>query len=249
MRISEKALILPALYFIKQYGQATTSDLICELTALFSPTGEDAKILEGRNDTKFSQKVRNLKSHRDTNKMDLYTTFIDNTYELTDCSKKFLSENQQQIETLIANGFKAESLATAFEQQVSIPETILHNSFIYPEDTIIAEGQQSVTNNISRKRSQKLRKAAINYYKSQNDGKLRCCVCGFCFDEHYTDIGNDFIEIHHEHPISQLSDEEFDKHLSDALANVKPVCSNCHRMLHRDSKKLLSIEELKTLLK
>lgn len=249
MRISEKALILPALYIINQYGEARTSDLIRELTILFAPTGEDAEILEGRNDTKFSQKVRNLVSHRSINKMDAYTTFIDNTYKLTDCGKEFLSKNQQQINTLISNGFRAETLATAFEQQVSISENTSHNSFIYPEDSIITEGHQSITNNTSRKRSQKLRKAAINYYKSQNNGKLQCCVCGFCFEEHYSEIGNDFIEIHHEYPISQLSDEEFDKHLSDALANVKPVCSNCHRMLHRNPKKLLSIEELKTLLK
>ena len=30
----------------------------------FSPEGEDAEILQNRSDTKFSQKVRNLKSHK-----------------------------------------------------------------------------------------------------------------------------------------------------------------------------------------
>lgn len=58
-RISEKDLVLPALYVIKNHDKATTSVLIKELTEAFKPTGEDAEILAGRTDTKFSQKVRN----------------------------------------------------------------------------------------------------------------------------------------------------------------------------------------------
>ena len=42
----------------------TTSEIIGALEARFRPTGEDAQILDGRSDTKFSQKVRNLVSHR-----------------------------------------------------------------------------------------------------------------------------------------------------------------------------------------
>ena len=41
-----------------------TSDIIARLTELFSPSGQDAEILEGRSDTYFSQKVRNIISHR-----------------------------------------------------------------------------------------------------------------------------------------------------------------------------------------
>lgn len=42
----------------------TTSDLIRELTVILKPDGHDDEILAGRNDTYFSQKVRNLVSHR-----------------------------------------------------------------------------------------------------------------------------------------------------------------------------------------
>lgn len=44
-------------------GAITTTDLIAKLTTIMKPTGEDLDILKDRNDTKFSQKVRNLKSH------------------------------------------------------------------------------------------------------------------------------------------------------------------------------------------
>lgn len=42
----------------------TTSELINRLSRRLQPRGQDAEILEGRSDTYFSQKVRNLVSHR-----------------------------------------------------------------------------------------------------------------------------------------------------------------------------------------
>ena len=46
-------------------GTLTTSDLIGALSAFMNPRGTDAMIARDRNDTYFSQKVRNLISHRD----------------------------------------------------------------------------------------------------------------------------------------------------------------------------------------
>lgn len=67
-RTSEVELLKPALAYMATQpdGFARTSDLIDHLTRMFKPSGEDAEILEGRSDTKFSQKVRNLVSHRST---------------------------------------------------------------------------------------------------------------------------------------------------------------------------------------
>ena len=66
-RISERELVLPTLRLLDRSnrGWIATSDLISQLTALFSPSGQDAEILGGRSDTYFSQKVRNMISHRD----------------------------------------------------------------------------------------------------------------------------------------------------------------------------------------
>ncbi|MGR3476497.1 MULTISPECIES: hypothetical protein [unclassified Sulfitobacter] len=46
-------------------GTLTTSQLIELLENRLKPTGKDAEIADGRGDTYFSQKVRNLVSHRD----------------------------------------------------------------------------------------------------------------------------------------------------------------------------------------
>ena len=67
VRVRERDLAVPALSIAaaRPNGRITTSDLIAELEALFEPDGEDADILDGRHDSKFSQKVRNLISHRE----------------------------------------------------------------------------------------------------------------------------------------------------------------------------------------
>ena len=67
---TEKELLFPALLVISnKIDGLTTSELIRELTNKLNPQGRDAEIIAGRNDTYFSQKVRNLISHK---KLDKY---------------------------------------------------------------------------------------------------------------------------------------------------------------------------------
>ncbi len=49
-----------------QDGFMPTADLIRALEMMLGPKGEDAEILAGRSDTRFSQIVRNIVSHRET---------------------------------------------------------------------------------------------------------------------------------------------------------------------------------------
>jgi hypothetical protein len=73
-RITEKQLIVPALKVMNASGGTiTTTDLIDELSKIMEPTGEDLDIIKNRNDTKFSQKVRNLKSHNTMIGLTTYT--------------------------------------------------------------------------------------------------------------------------------------------------------------------------------
>lgn len=65
-RIHEPDLVIPTLQFLasRPDGFATTTEIIKHLEDKFDPEGEDAEILEGRGDTRFSQIVRNMVSHR-----------------------------------------------------------------------------------------------------------------------------------------------------------------------------------------
>ena len=66
-RISERELTVPTLRLLEEGEErwVTTSKLIGQLSNLFQPSGTDAEILAGRSDSYFSQKVRNMISHRD----------------------------------------------------------------------------------------------------------------------------------------------------------------------------------------
>ena len=73
---------------------------------------------------------------------------------------------------------------------------------------------------------------------------LNCEVCGFDFGLVYGDRGYGFMECHHTRPLSELSHEGERIKLSDLAL----VCSNCHRMIHKN-RPWLSIDELRELTK
>ena len=70
-----------------------------------------------------------------------------------------------------------------------------------------------------------------------------CAVCGFDFTEVYGDIGKGFIHVHHLVPLAAVKRQ----YVVDPCADLRPVCPNCHAMLHRHST-VLSIDELNALL-
>ena len=72
-------------------------------------------------------------------------------------------------------------------------------------------------------RSWKARRSCIEHYGSN------CIVCGFDFSSMYGDIGQGFIHVHH---LTQLS-EIGETYAVDPVKDLRPVCPNCHAMLHK----------------
>ena len=74
---------------------------------------------------------------------------------------------------------------------------------------------------------------------------LSCKVCNFNFEEIYGERGADFIEVHHRKPIYTFAGQEqaIDPHI-----DLVPLCSNCHRMIHRRSDNVLTVEQLQELI-
>ncbi len=70
-----------------------------------------------------------------------------------------------------------------------------------------------------------------------------CCICKFDFELHYGSRGMGFIEIHHTKPLSSLSA----KIVVDPHNDLVPVCSNCHRMIHRRKDDVLSIAQMENI--
>jgi len=72
-----------------------------------------------------------------------------------------------------------------------------------------------------------------------------CVVCGFDFAEIYGERGEGYIEVHHIKPLSDLETEQ----IVNPETDLVPVCSNCHRMIHRRKNDVLSIEKMREILK
>ena len=65
----------------------------------------------------------------------------------------------------------------------------------------------------------------IEYYGA------KCVVCGFSFPSLYGEIGDGFIHVHHLTPLSEVQGE----YEVDPIKDLRPVCPNCHAMLHRSN--------------
>ncbi len=67
-----------------------------------------------------------------------------------------------------------------------------------------------------------------------------CIVCGFNFEQQYGDLGAGYVEVHHLRPLSARKA----KHTA-SVKDVKVVCANCHRILHRNGRNPLPVETLR----
>ena len=105
-------------------------------------------------------------------------------------------------------------------------------------ETFGKEGKRIVYYTSRYERSGKLRKEAIQHHG------LKCSCCEINFGEKYGEWGEGFIEIHHVKPLSSLDKEE----VVYAKTDLVPVCSNCHRMIHRKKGEILSIDELSNII-
>lgn len=83
-------------------GTLTTTELIELLEDRLKPTGKDAELARDRSDTYFSQKVRNLVSHRNqstglvTTGMATYDANIEG-WTITDAGREFAGQLTQKI--------------------------------------------------------------------------------------------------------------------------------------------------------
>lgn len=73
---------------------------------------------------------------------------------------------------------------------------------------------------------------------------LTCHVCSFDFEETYGDLGTGFIHVHHLRPLSEMRRG----YELNPIADLRPVCPNCHAMLHRE-RPAIAIEQLRSVLK
>lgn len=74
----------------------------------------------------------------------------------------------------------------------------------------------------------------------------RCHVseCGFDFEETYGEVGKGYTHVHHLKELALIDGE----YLVDPIEDLRPVCANCHAMLHKKTP-AYTIEELQEIIK
>ncbi|MEA5467512.1 HNH endonuclease [Spirulina sp. 06S082] len=102
---------------------------------------------------------------------------------------------------------------------------------------ILEEGKLYEITLTRHERNPKARKQCLKYYGTD------CCICGFNFEQVFGEIGKDFIQVHHLLPLSAISQE----YEVDPINDLRPVCPNCHAMIHKNNPPF-TIEEIKNLL-
>lgn len=92
------------------------------------------------------------------------------------------------------------------------------------------------------------KKITVNAYERNPNARqicleeygFMCSVCNFNFELEFGEIGKGFIHVHHLKPLADIGNE----YELDPIKDLRPVCPNCHAMLHR-KRPAYSIEELR----
>jgi hypothetical protein len=100
------------------------------------------------------------------------------------------------------------------------------------------EGGRKIRQHMRTERSPTLRAHARDLWRARLGG-LKCIACGFSFERRYGQLGVDFIEMHHQAPLAALPDRS-----AVRPEQLKPLCANCHRMVH-SQRPMLTIRALK----
>ncbi len=110
------------------------------------------------------------------------------------------------------------------------PEEISGNVFYEGSITRIT------VNRYERDRS--ARKACLDYYG------YNCFSCGLNMERIYGSVAANFIHVHHEKPLSEIGEN----YLLNPISDLKPLCPNCHSIIHLKTP-AMTISELKIILK
>jgi 5-methylcytosine-specific restriction enzyme A len=128
------------------------------------------------------------------------------------------------------------------KQTVNISEQVVKEDIeaeLFEEQVTYKEGAVQEYYGKRYERNPESRKKAIEIHG------LNCIICGFNFEEVYGERGKDFIEVHHVKPLSTIKEEVEINPETDLV----PVCSNCHRMIHRRKDDVYSIEQMRAIIK
>ena len=151
------------------------------------------------------------------------------------------------VDTVIEQSFLENNTEIKVDQEPSltVDNTFIEDEKLFNDEKLaeeipaeiieqLFEGAKKIIVINAYERNPKARKLCIEHWKAI------CAVCDFDFEKKYGEIGKGFIHVHHLTPVSKIGEQ----YEVDPINDLRPVCPNCHSMLHRQDD-TLSIDELK----
>lgn len=180
---------------------------------------------------------------------------IQNTDDFDKCLSDWLIKGDNKIRRILLSRAVSkndkdyinhffENLPVMANRMVSNEQIEVDNgkeSIVYPDENL----------SISKYLEGNSKRIYVNVYERNPKAKIdciaaygtTCSVCDFSFEAYYGEIGSGFIHVHHLDLISGLGAN----YEIDPVKDLRPVCPNCHAMLHKRNPPF-TIEELKQML-
>lgn len=119
-------------------------------------------------------------------------------------------------------------------------QNIRYSPFSETTDMTITyiEGSATQVTQTRYERNIYARKGCLKHYG------YSCSVCDFNFEKFYGSLGYKFIHVHHLTQVATIKQE----YKVNPIQDLRPVCPNCHSMLHKQNPPL-TIDELKDIIK
>ncbi|HCG8133058.1 TPA: HNH endonuclease [Vibrio parahaemolyticus] len=149
------------------------------------------------------------------------------------------------LEEVVWNEFSSDKSNLSFVAE-AIKENTVHFKAELPQVESDEEDEASEGQVLTKVHKFRERNAALVKKKKkqvlEKTGKLACEACDFDFVQKYGSLGFGFAECHHDKPVSTLKPNEKTK-----ISDLRILCANCHRMLHR-ANPWINVADLKDLM-
>ena len=145
--------------------------------------------------------------------------------------------------------FEYAGLATPIEVVDRTPVEILWSFIVAVRDEAFFQGPDEV--NVEGYHEGEYHQVAVNLYERNPYARracidfygAACVVCGFSFAQVYGPVGEGYIHVHHLVPLSTIGEE----YEVDPVCDLRPICPNCHAVVHRRQPPY-SVDEVKKML-
>lgn len=135
----------------------------------------------------------------------------------------------------------AQELEGWWRERYGLPEARIESPRLaeeLPENHAYFEGAVKRIEINAYERNTAARRACVAHYGAT------CRVCGFDFERTYGPVGRGFIHVHHLKRLAAIGEE----YELDPIRDLRPVCPNCHAMIHRQEPPL-KIKELRRIVR